>query len=112
MCTVGDLLYRYEDVLYAPSLDEFDNPQGSSQVVVELRTYKVVRVTPCGVRLDTGRFVNQQRHKQFAHVTKEAALESFISRKKWQARHLNRKLENVEYAIEMAQGIRFAAQKA
>lgn len=41
--------YRFEDVQYAPSVDEFDYPRGDGQLTVELRRYEVLKQTPKGV---------------------------------------------------------------
>lgn len=96
-----EVFYRYEDVMYAPSLDEFDNPSGPSKLVVHLREYKVLRHTPCGVRLTDGRFVNTQRRKQFAHATKELAKASFIARKERQAAIYQARVNRAERAIRL-----------
>lgn len=104
--TAPEVFYRYEDVQYAPSVDQFDNIiRGSGRLVVHLRTYPVIRQTPCGVRIDTGmggtRFVSNQYRKQFAHSTKEAAKASFIARKKRQASIYQARVNQAETAIRM-----------
>lgn len=105
MAEVGDTFYRYEDRRYAPMLDEFDNPDGPGRVAVELQTYRVTKTTPCGVRLDGARFVNQQRIKQFAHSTKEQAHAAFLARKARQASILQKQLADVQKAVKLAKAM-------
>jgi hypothetical protein len=101
---VGDTFYRYEDRRYAPMLDEFDNPAGPGRVAVDLQIYCVTKITPCGVWLGD-RFVNQQRVKQFAHSTKEAAHAAFLARKARQASILQKQLSDVKRAIALANAL-------
>lgn len=104
-----EIFYRYEDVQYAPTLNEYDEPvRGSGLLRVHLREYKVIKHTPCGVQLDIGRFVNTQRRKQFAHATKEAAKESFIARKERQASIHQARVNRAEKAIRIIQGKEFS----
>lgn len=107
-----EIFYRYEDVQYAPSLDEYDDPiPGSGVLRVHLRTYEVAKHTPCGVQLEMGfgatRFVNTQRRKQFAHATKDAAKEAFIARKTRQAAIHQVRVNRAEKAIRIIQGKEF-----
>ena len=103
-----ELFYRYEDVQYAPSLDEYDDPiPGSGVLRVHLREYRVLKHTPCGVRLGIGRFVNTQHRKQFAYATKEAAKEAFIARKTRQASIHQARVNRAEKAIRIIQGKEF-----
>lgn len=96
--------YRFESVRYASSsYDETGEPVGRGSLRVETRTYRVIKETPCGVRLDTGRFVKMGCKKMFAHPTKAEALEAFIARKKRYARILNSRLEDAEEAIRIAE---------
>ncbi len=101
--------YRFEDVQYASSLDEFDNPLGDGQLKVELRTFKTLRNTPKGVWLipvygqymcaDSPRFMRLNCTKQFACPTVETARESFIARKRKQARIYRARMERALRAI-------------
>ena len=100
--------FRYEDVQYAPPLNEYDEWAGPGRLAVELRTYRVVKVTPCGVRLDTGRFVNAQRHKMFAHPTREAAAEAFKARKRRQASIYEARANRARKAICIIEGPGFS----
>lgn len=105
MTEVGAPFYRYEGVRWAAPLNEFDEPEGVGRRSVELRTYRVVRVTPCGVRLDNGKFVNRERVKQFAHATKEAALEAFMARAERHATILSSRLADVMLFVSIAKSI-------
>lgn len=98
---MSEIFYRYEDVLYAPMLDEFEYPIGESRLAVELRQFKVIKHTKCGVWIDIDRFVNTERVKQYAHKTKELAKESFIARKQKQARIYEKKAMNARLAINL-----------
>lgn len=97
------IYYRYEDVQYAPPYDEFDNPRGKGRLAVELREFAVAKVTKCGVRLDTGRFVNANYTKQYARPTKELALTAFIARKTRQLQIHQSRVYRAHYAISLAQ---------
>lgn len=50
----------------------------------DLLTYTIVKRTPCGMRIkrdfEPGRFVLQTAKKQYAHLTKELALEAYLAR--------------------------------
>ncbi len=96
---IGDTWYRYEDVVYAARRDEFDNPIGPSSIEVELRTFKVEKVTPKGVRLDNGRFVNGSSTKRYACPSVSQAITSFVARKKAQLLILHAKIHQVEVAL-------------
>ena len=80
-----EIWYRYEDIQYAPPLDEFETVCGECQVVVNLSEFVVVKKTPKGVWLrplyptlhlfsDDKRFVLRDARKQFACPTKQEAL--------------------------------------
>ncbi|WP_315127330.1 hypothetical protein [Comamonas antarctica] len=101
---VGDRWYRYEDVAYASPLDEYDRPTGPGQLRVHCREYEVVKVTPCGVRLDIGRYVSASSRKRFAHATKEDAKNSFILRKSAQLRIYSARCARAEQAIRLVTG--------
>ncbi|MBU9200319.1 hypothetical protein KTD31_02995 [Burkholderia multivorans] len=79
------VLYRVEAQWYAPMLDEYDEPSGSSSVVVTASAYPVVRVTPKGKWISLGfggkKFVLSEARKRYAHETVDLAVESFRARK-------------------------------
>ncbi len=95
--------YRFEDVVYAPMLSEYDEWVGPGRLVVVLRRYRVVKVTPCGVWLDIGRFVKTAARKRFACPTEAEARESFLARKQRQLSILQAQASRVERAIAMVQ---------
>ena len=89
-----EVWYRYEDHLVSLGYDyEYDRSWGS-RVEIRLREFEVLRKTPKGVWIDLGcgvfsggeRFVLASARKRYACPTKEEARESFIARKKAQAR--------------------------
>ena len=101
--TEHEIWFRYEDVMYPAPLDEWGCPIGAPRLAVELRTFRVVKHTPCGVRLDTGRFVKISEGKMFAHPTKDAAKTSFVARKTRQARIYESRANVAHRAISMIQ---------
>jgi len=96
-------LYRYEDVQYAPPVNEWDEPVGEGRVVVYLYSFPVVRRTPkgawiCGV-IGKERFVRLDARKRFACPTIEEARKSFVARKKAQLRIYEAMIHRVEKAL-------------
>lgn len=102
---VGDNLepvyyYRFQEISYAPPLDEFENPVGEGGVIIELQTYLVTKKTPKGVKIrrayktskggggqrvaysNVEKQVTNTHIKRYAHPTIEEAKEAFIARKK------------------------------
>ncbi len=80
--------YRYDD-----GYGETDS--------IHLTAFEVIRRTECGVWLFRGRyaparFVLTDSRKRFACSTKEAAIKSYIERKKFQARKLRAQLMAAE----------------
>ena len=107
-----DLWYRYEDIRYAPPLDEFDEPIGDGSVGIMLREYRVVKDTPKGVWLEHDnwlfdpepKFVLRDARKRFACPTITEAKESFFARKNSQIRILTEQLSNAKDALAKMQG--------
>jgi len=99
---MGVSWYRFEDVVYASMLNEYDEPTGPGRLEVVLRSYRVVKATPCGVWLDIGRFVKTAARKRFACPTEAEALESFVARKSRQLSILEAQAGRVERALGMA----------
>lgn len=94
------MLYRYEDSLV---WDDMDN----SRVVVELCKYRITKITECGVRVRTTpfqhgnkgtKFILLTARKQWACVTPELALVSFIARKRRQVGILEAQLSKANLA--------------
>jgi hypothetical protein len=111
MSAVGDIWYRYEDVRCAPMWDEFEHSFGTGRVAVELREYRVVKVTNRGVRLTYAfygtwswtRFVLFDSRKRFACATKEEAFASFVRRKQRQVAILTAQLDRAKCALALAE---------
>ena len=110
MASVGDVWFRYDDVSYAPPVDEYGDCYGPSTLKVELTEFVVVKVTPKGVKLahkmgdfalGEDRFVAHHWRKRFAAPTKEAARESFVARKDRQARIYEARAATARKAIAM-----------
>lgn len=102
---VGDTWYRYEDVRYAPMVDEFENPTGPGRSVIKMRSYKVEKITPKGVWVNLGggylRFILASAKKRYACPTKEEALASFIARKECQVSILFHQLETAKHCLHL-----------
>ena len=103
---VGEYAYRIESKFYAPSLDEFDNPVGRSQQVLEVHKFQITKVTAAGIWIDHWRgpkFVLLTAHKKFACLSLEEAKKSFTARKKTQIRILCNQLQRAEEALKMVE---------
>ncbi len=100
---VTEYLYRYNDVMHAPSVDEYDNPIGSGRLVVELSKYRIVRKTPKGCWIYWSglreKFVLLTGRKRFACETQDEAMDSFVARKSRQIKILKAQLERAELAL-------------
>jgi hypothetical protein len=102
-----EVWYRYEDVQYASSLDEFDNPQGDGRVAVDLRRFRVLRHTPKGTWIDAygePRFVLRNATKHYACPTEEEAKASFVARKNAQIRIYNARIHRAQQALLVISG--------
>jgi len=109
-----DVYYRYVDKYYAPPLDEYDCPTGSSRMEIVLEVYSVIKRTPKGVRIarqcmlgyvdTTTRMVLDSSKKKFACPTLALAKESFIARKTRQASIYKAKYEDALKAIRLIEG--------
>lgn len=101
----GKFVYRYTQVNYAPPVDEFDNPIGTGSIDVRLNKYAVLSQTPKGLWIDgpEGRkFISTVSRKQFACLSKEDAIISFISRKKRHISILEAQLKSARVALTIA----------
>jgi hypothetical protein len=102
-----DELLRYDDIVYAAALDEWDRSTGPGTVDVKLRRYPILKRTPKGAWIDTGlgmlqpRFVLLNARKRFACPTEPEAMESFIQRKRNQLRILKSQVARVEKALRL-----------
>lgn len=106
---VGGTAYRIESKFYAPSLDEFDNPTGPSQQVLEVKKFKIIKVTAAGIWIDywtRPKFVLLTAHKKFACLSLEEAKKSFRARKDRQIRILSNQLHRAEYALKMVEALK------
>lgn len=103
------LLYRYDDRARAAPFDDTGRLPGT--VRVELTTYEIVRRTPAGAwirqRIDDEivgheRFMRGDARRPFAHHTPQAALESFVARKRAQIAIFKDRIARAERAIAEA----------
>lgn len=95
------LWYRYTDQVFAPFYNGEDEPRQPGTLKICLSTFRVTKVTPKGVRLDNGRFVQLDSRKRFACPTKVEALASFKARKEQQVSILYAQLQRAEKALKL-----------
>ena len=73
------------------------------------KKYAIIKETKCGVWIcetyGKKRFINVNAKKQWACLTKELAIESFISRKNRQISILNSQLEQAKEHLKLAKDI-------
>lgn len=106
---VGEWAYRIESGFYAPSLDQFDEPTGRGRQVVEVKRFKITKVTAAGIWIehwDGPKFVLLTARKKFACLSLEGAKESFRARKKKQISILCNQLHKAEEALKMVEALR------
>lgn len=96
--------YRYEDQSYSVA-DEWGDHAYSIQEVT-LRKLKVIKHTPCGVRViglhcgGNGRFVNASHRKRFCYPTIAEAAESYRARKRKQISIYSYKIQKAEECLQ------------
>ena len=89
----GNFAYRFREQRYASSDPWGDGDTYSIYTQIELQSFAIKKVTPCGIRIwvqaDSGwttRFVNLEVNKKFALPTIPEAIDSYVARKERQAR--------------------------
>ena len=112
--TDNEIWYRYEDIRYAPPIDEYERPIREGEIQLKLRKFKVLSHTKKGVWVvwKISSFIGSEKEKKFilkdarkrhACPTKEEALESYKARKKRQIRILKSQLKYAEKALELVE---------
>lgn len=94
--------FRVEETIYAPAMDEYGRPSGSSTVDVRIYQYTVIKETPKGVWLalnEDRKFVLRGATKRWACPTIEEAIVSFRARKEKHIRILEEKLRLIRRAL-------------
>jgi hypothetical protein len=101
--------YRFESHNVSAGVDECGDPIRTETPIVEVGVtrFAVVKHTPKGVRLDSGRLVMRNSRKRYACPTIEEALESFKARKRAQIRILSRQVKAAELALRQAKALQF-----
>jgi len=97
--------YRFEDYLESSGVDEWDNSLGPPIQRVRIREFDVEKETPKGVWIRGfmfRRFQLKECRKRFACPSVELAMESFMARKRKQAKILRTRLAGVEHAMYQA----------
>jgi hypothetical protein len=114
---INEYWYRYEDMRYAPPVNEFDEVVGVGSLKVHLREFPVMRRTPKGVWLGGAtnygnyeRFVCHEWTKKFACSTIEEAQKSFIARKTRQITIYEARLRDAKLALTIIKVIQHTGQ--
>ena len=105
--------YRYDDVHYAPPVDEYGDsrPGIVGEIRIELRKFRVVKHTPKGVKLKQlfgdyippdmeERLVLHASYKRYACPTIDEARTSFLARKRRQLRIYKARGHDAKIAID------------
>lgn len=112
--TIGWVELNKPDPL-ATAYRYIDRGYDDGYVVVELVEFDVVKFTPCGFRIANWRHTRQEKEKkfvllparkQYAHLTKADALESFKQRKRRQIMILKGQLKQAEIALAKGENIK------
>lgn len=101
----GEALYRFEEAIYSPGVDDFDDPLPGYTMEVHLHKFPIERRTPKGVWIRGWggmRFVLLSARKRYACPTIEEALESFQARKNRQIKILKGQLQRAELALSLS----------
>jgi len=101
------VVYRYIDIM----VDYFAEKEEDS-IIIKLLKCPILKETKYGYQIHVPfkgkRFMRKNAHKQFACLTKEEALRSFIARKKQEIKHYRNKMDRAILArkkgIEMEKG--------
>lgn len=103
-----EFLYRVEETRWSLGVDEWDNPFPGYRLELSGRMYPIVKRTKCGAWISVSsfgaerRFVRLSANKRFAVESKEAALKSFVARKKRQLEILGAQVAQTQRAMDMA----------
>jgi len=103
----NDIAYRYSDFSYAPPLNEFDEPCGISRSAIQVEKYRIIKYTPKGIWIEyissfnDKKFILLSARKQFACLTKAAALISFKTRKTRQQSILQAQLKHLDAVFNL-----------
>lgn len=103
--------FRVEEVVCAASITgDGDIIPGSGSVVLRARPYRILKVTPRGVRIDDyqnratpGRVLLRDWTKQWASPTIDEAVKHFIARKRRQISIYEARIRNWEEAVRLAE---------
>jgi hypothetical protein len=93
--TVGQILFRYREVVYASHGYDGDIDNGTGRVALSREEYTVTSITPKGVWISPARispaswywrpkfkFILAKARKRFAHDNEKDALQSYVARQK------------------------------
>lgn len=102
---VGDTWYRFNDCQVSQGYTDYtgDYVSTGSKTVIILEKFTVIKLTPCGVRLQGNYLVCNHWTKKFACPTIELAKESFIARKKRQYAIYNARAVSAKECINLVE---------
>lgn len=100
-------LYRYEITRYG-SVDEYGESVRTTSIEVRAMKYSILKQTKCGYWIEywgaklfgDKKFVNLEKTKKFANISKELALKDFLARKKRYIEILRHRLAETEEIVE------------
>lgn len=99
---MNDVFWYRFDSHSSCAADEWGDLIPSSRTIhVTFHKARVVKVTPCGVRLDNGRFINRNWTKKAYCETIEEAKVSFIARKTRLISIAQHRIRDAEEAIRL-----------
>lgn len=99
-----DVLWRAECRSYAYCVNADYDEWATTSPRLEVRWYRVIRRTPCGARLETGKFVNLRNHvKEWASETAEEAIRHLKARRKKQIRILSAQMASAKEELRIAE---------
>lgn len=102
------VLWRLEAKSYSYVVDADAEIYGSTSPVLEMHWFRVKRWTPCGARLDWGKYVNLNKaisRREWASRTEAEALVSFKARKSRQVSILQSQAERARQELALTEGV-------
>lgn len=100
-----EFLYRYKELLVMgipdrPGVTIFEE---TFMVKRETRCFYVINRMGLSPDMDKEKYVSKTARARFAYPSKQEAMQSFVMRKHWQIKHLERQMEMAKKALVLAQ---------
>lgn len=104
----ADVLWRCEARCYSYTIDADRDEYGVTDPRLEMTWWIVKRWTPCGARLECGKYVNLDKsisRREWASRTPAEALESFRARRKRQIGILENQVHRAKAELALTEGV-------